>query len=393
MPTCLTCFREYRLEQVHYRCINPDCTEEDKILSTFMWKTLQMRGHAIVPPSQGWPADSVSRQKCPNPKCGMLTTLRICPHCHGQLPTYLDDVPGHSVYVLGPKGCGKSVYLLSTIKHLKDQVFPICLRSHFELSTEHTKEKYETLRKSVLDAGVLLPPTDNIRGTPELLFPFILHAEPKSYRPYFWPIIRKKPVNIAVFDISGEVCSDLPILQQNCPNLPNCSALIIIIDPTYYPNIRMQLPVEAAKASIEPSARDPQTVIDSVTQFLRSANGNKRVSIPTAFVVTKIDALKYVSGFHPSNPIFESNKHKRGYNATYCADVSQQLKSFLADQRIGAANVVEAARNNFSNHLFFGVSSLGHPPIEKRADNISPKNTESPWLWILYKLGFLSEVF
>jgi hypothetical protein len=171
--------------------------------------------------------------------------------------------------------------------------------------------------------------------------------------------------------------------------------LIILIDPTSFSAIASQLPLEA-QGSIVPQVGNPKTVIDNITQFYRSSNGmaaSEMISIPTAFVLTKIDALK---GLVPaSNSIFSEARHQNGFDRSHCERVSIDVKKLLMDQSIGGRNLVVAVEAVFKDHLFFAVTSLGKPPKmeggEKRADNISPKNPENPWLWILYRLGFLSE--
>ena len=390
---CLTCFKEFRVEQVHYRCNNRQCDEIDEKLSAHMNKTTQIRGRVIEPESKkGWPKGT-SQQRCPNPQCQKETYIRLCPNCHDQLPTALDGVQSLTVSVLGPRGSGKSLYLISTIEHLEKHVFPKCLGTSFEKSTQHTKEKYQTMRDRVYQSGRLLRPNDHAELDPEILIPFVFHTRVKSYRSGFYPIQRKNRINIVTFDVAGEACQKADLLQTNCPNLPKHEALIIIIDPTYF--LKDQLPNEA-KTSMVKDAEDPIVVITNIQQYIKSANnlGDKKITIPTAFVITKLDALKQMHGFSNYNSILETDKHKNGYNATYCKEVSSQLKTFL--EGLGASNVVKMAHDHFGNYLFFGVTSLGMPPTEIngqiRADNLSPRNTESPWLWILHQKKLLLEV-
>jgi len=396
MFKCLTCFKEFVLQEVSYRCVNTKCVEKDTKLSEFMLGYDQVVGTVVsansVDKSSSVPTGGAHRS-CH--KCQTPTNIRICPHCHGELPTYFDGVDGHSIYVLGPKGSGKSLYLVATFEHLEKRVFPTKLKSHFEFCTKYTKERYKRLRDRVYRSGVLLDSTRAERTDPELVLPFIFNANVRSYLPFFYPLSRSKAVNVAAFDTSGEDCEKLEALQWCCQGLPKCSALIILVDPTSFPSISSQLPLDA-KTSIVDQVANPKTVIDNVTQFYRSANGlgvNEKVPIPTAFVLTKVDALKGL--FDPASRIFQEAQHDRGFDRTYCEQVSKDVKSFLRDERIGGDNIVTAAETGFHNHLFFAATSLGKPPRveggQKLADNINPKNPENPWLWILYRLGMLSE--
>jgi len=307
----------------------------------------------------------------------------------------LEGVPGYTVYVLGPIGCGKSVYLVATFEHLEKRVFPTRLNSDFQFCTRYTKERYKKLRDNVYREGVLFHGTKGQRVDPELLLPFMFNANVRSYVPFFYPLSRSRAVNIAAFDTSGEDCERLEGLQWCCQGLPKSAALIILIDPTSFPAIASQLSLEA-KASIVDKAGNPKTVIDNVTQFYRASNGlgvHEKIAIPAAFVLTKVDALKGL--FDPGSRMFQEAQHRRGYDRVYCEQVSRDVKSFLRDERIGGGSIVTAAETGFKNHLFFAATSLGKPPRveggQKRADNISPKNPENPWLWILHRLGVLSE--
>ena len=394
--TCLTCFKDFDLDEAHYRCVNKQCVERDEQLSDFLLGIDQVLGTVVIPefPDTRPPElRNGHQQLCP--KCLNPTSVRLCPRCHAELPTYLEGVPGHIVYVLGPKGCGKSLYLIATFEHLEKRVFPTHLKSHFEFCTRHAKDKYKRLCDSVYRSGILLPATRADRTDPELLMPFIFHTRVKSYVPFFYPISRRRSLNLAAFDTSGEDCEKLESLQWCCQGLPKSSALIILIDPTSFPAIAAQLSTEA-KTSIVDQVGNPKTVIDNITQYYRSSLGlpvQAKIPIPVALVLTKVDALKGL--LDPASRIFDEAQHRQGFDRVYCDHVSEDVRAFLRDERIGGHSIVAAVEANFSDHLFFAATSLGKPPRveagQKRADNINPRNPENPWLWLLYRFGVLSE--
>jgi len=396
MHNCLTCFKPFEARQAHYRCVNKQCVERDDRLSEFLLGIDQVLGSVIIPEDQD--TRRGDRRKAPQQTCGKCqtpTSVRLCPHCHGELPTYLEDVPARVVYVLGAKGAGKSLYLIATFEHLEKEVFPTRLKSHFEFCTRHAKEKYKRLCDTVFRSGILLPATRADRSDPELLLPFLFHARVRSFVPYFYPLRRWRSMNIAAFDTSGEDCEKLESLQWCCQGLPQSAGLIILIDPTSFPAIGAQLGVEARTSMVE-QVGSAKAVIDNVTQFYRSALGlgaGTKVPIPTAFVLTKIDALKGL--LDPASSIFGEARHQQGFDREYCEGVSRDVISFLRDERIGARNIVTSVEASFSDYLFFAATSLGRPPrVEdghKRADNISPRNPENPWIWLLHRFGVLPE--
>ena len=48
------------------------------------------------------------------------------------------------------------------------------------------------------------------------------------------------------------------------------------------------------------------------------------------------------------------------------------------------------AESLFEDHAYFAVSSLGHNPVDKKISfNINPKRVCEPFLWLLFKLGYI----
>src|SRR5260221_1364151 len=271
MPKCLTCAKDFLMPQVHYRCVNQQCRENDEVLSRFRLGAESDRGTAIVPGSPG------TRQGRTNGeyvcKCGTATSIRICPHCHNELPTYLNGADGHTIYIVGPIGCGKSVYQVSTFDYLEKIIFPTKLNAHFEFATAHSKERFQKLRDLVFVNKRLFHATKGSKSDPDLLIPFIFHSTLKSYVPLFYPLKRKRAINLAVFDTSGEDCEKQENLQWCCSGLPRCSALLVLIDPTFFRGVSELLSKPTVEGSVVPVVGNPSLVIDNVMQFYRASNG------------------------------------------------------------------------------------------------------------------------
>lgn len=326
------------------------------------------------------------------PKCSAESNTRLCPNCHGELPPSVEEIPGYSIYVVGSKGCGKSHYLVAAFEHLENLVFPTKLKSHFQLCTGHTKDRYRKLRNSVFQSGSLMAPTN--KDDPEVRLPFLFQAKLATHMRFFYGIKTSKSVNIAAFDTPGEVCESHTNLRHNWQCLVKGDALIFLIDPTAYNQVRSQLSQEARTSMVD-TENETKAVIDNIAQLYRSMNplsATDKISIPTAFVLTKVDALKGL--IPPSSPVWQEADHKMGFDRDHCEQVSDAVKDFLHGLNDGAKAVM-AVESGFSNYMFFAVTSLGQPPkMEagvKSAVNINPKHVENPWLWILFRLGLLSE--
>ncbi len=66
------------------------------------------------------------------------------------------------------------------------------------------------------------------------------------------------------------------------------------------------------------------------------------------------------------------------------AEVASYLRSWLTH------SFCDTIESRFPNNMYFGVSSLGKQRnVRKQLEVVEPLRVEEPFLWLLYKLGFM----
>jgi len=333
--------------------------------------------------------------------CGSQTNMRICPLNHCELPKYIGQVPDFPVYMIGPGQSGKSVYLAVTMKHLRKDVFP-SFRSTLDYSTHATEKKIERVEQ-IIRAGELFPGNKGWRTEPELRQPFMLLSRIHSYVPYFYPLRRMQCANLVLFDTAGEDSKDEAAVKHCYDGFEHAKALVIFIDPK---GIRKMQPLlkesdnTGNQADLMQHEYDPISVITRLARVWLDQKRKEntklgpeaKVSIPTAFVLTKIDELKLNAAGILSKPA----DHQRGFDMDHCQEMSDALVEHFSSAEINSHEFIVAMQNNFSDFCLFAVSSLGHAPEKVEEDGFTrlklkhepmPLHVENPILWILNRFN------
>jgi hypothetical protein len=223
--------------------------------------------------------------------------------------------------------------------------------------------------------------------------PTICRTEIESDRQIFRGWKRKEACNVAIYDAPGEATRFQETFQMSCGSVKLSDGLIVLIDPLGLPRVR-QMCNQAAEVSIpRHSSEGADRVIERIMRFV-GYNGGGRVNIPTAFVLTKSDELAKV---WEHDSFKNEQDYRNGFNLTQCRHLSDELKAWLRD--VDGKNIVGAIDAWFPQHCLFAVSSLGQRPVrliengryELKVDAVTPKRLEEPFLWIMNRLGKLTE--
>ncbi|HCJ57275.1 MAG TPA: hypothetical protein DHV55_07860, partial [Clostridiaceae bacterium] len=111
---------------------------------------------------------------------------------------------------------------------------------------------------------------------------------------------------------------------------------------------------------------------------------------PTAVVLTKSDMLRILSEdeyIKENSNIFYNVNHKSTFNLTEFENINGEVKRFL--EKVDRA-FTDALEVHFKDRAFFAVSALGSNPVDRRVQGIvSPVRVDEPFLWLLYKLGYI----
>lgn len=226
LTKCPTCFKEFDLRGVSFRCLNPKCKCPDPVLRKFLGGNRDAdMGSVISMDDSGW--QSPDRATCG--LCGSETSMRICPVNHCELPKFIGEIPDIPVYMVGPGQSGKSVYLAVTIKHLRRQVYP-SFGSTLDFSTQATEKKVERVEQ-VIRGLELFPGNRGWGNEPELRQPFMLFSRIHSPVPYLYPLRRLRCANMVLFDTAGEDNKDEAAMGLCYDGFEHAAALIVFIDP------------------------------------------------------------------------------------------------------------------------------------------------------------------
>ncbi len=112
----------------------------------------------------------------------------------------------------------------------------------------------------------------------------------------------------------------------------------------------------------------------------------QKIKAHIAFALSKVDALQPI--LEAGSPLRRPSQHPGVLDLTDVQAVNTDIRDYLATW-IHDSFVI-GIKHNFASYNFFGISSFGEQPDkDKKLRMISPLRVEDPFLWILYKIGFI----
>ncbi|MBF0476873.1 MAG: sel1 repeat family protein [Deltaproteobacteria bacterium] len=195
----------------------------------------------------------------------------------------------------------------------------------------------------------------------------------------------RKSINLVLFDCAGEDVKDQDVLHIYLDYIIHAAGLIFLIDPQSFSKAGAQ-PYGASG----PGQTRPEQVVENVfNNFDRARKGLRfgKVTVPAAFVLTKIDAMS--SAIDPGSVLRRPSNHDGGVDAEDLNRISEEVTSYIAAWR--GDHLLNLAEQKFARPAFFGISSLGSPPQGNAVSSIAPFRVADPLLWILTQLGYVPE--
>ncbi len=378
--TCPFCFDKFSFRELLFRCINPNCRgrEADDIYARAWGFTAATAMGKILHPR--YPPSLLSRShsmRCS--QCEEATTKLICPRCHHDLPD-AGLINQRSIAIIGGSNTGKSHYIAVLIRRLKREVGPNFQFSVSEYGDE-TRTRYKRefemplfTQKTIIQ---ITPPAQNdpqVR-TP-LIFRIIFHGK--------W---RNRVLNLYFFDTAGEDMKSHDTLGRFYPYITNAHGIIFLLDPLQIERVREQLPASQYPRMIDPLA-DPEYIVGRVRELFeqrKSVPFAQKIRVPIAFTLSKIDVIQSLI---PEDSMLHSlSEHYGRLNVADVDALSEEIEALLCDW-INPSFCLDI-KNKFKSYRYFGVSSLGKAPEGGRVPVVRPRRIEEPFLWIMYKLGFI----
>ena len=312
---------------------------------------------------------------------GNVTTKRLCPFCHNDIPQSAGFAPSTIISVVGATQAGKSVFLTSlihTLKTITPRNFPVfCTPITNEMGRKF-KQEYE---EPLVENGILLSPTQKEYQQEPFIFTFSFADGTKP------------EINIAFFDVAGEGMVDTEYMDIYAANIRNSSGILFLVDPVQFRSIGRKVQLKNNADYDAGQMTEPTDVLSGLVEDYIYKQGSGVSDIPTAVVLTKTDLLEALRGdddyISPNSKMFSSYTHREFFNITEFEKIDDEVDSLIANVD---PNFRNALRRRFSKLGFFAVSALGSKPDGGRVSSFAPVRVDEPFLWILYQLGFIESV-
>ncbi len=391
---CPHCFNKFSSDEVVFRAAHYKeedeqyCLQEDAKLNAYLEK-FGLEGseelEAVIPPTM-LPEESKTYVDdvliSIRDKYNIETKKRLCPYCHNDLPYSAGRAPSNIIAIIGASQVGKSVYMASLIHTLETVTAHNFEAACLPISSD-TCWRFRLQYKDPLFAQNRLIESTQKERKQE---PFINHIKFKD--------TSKAPLSLVFFDVAGEGMVEEEYLELYANHIKNAEGILFLVDPLQLSTIRNKILLSSDEAgdftSLYQESRD---VVVTLGEHFIGSKADGRTSIPTAVVVTKSDMLEHLAQedgeyIRSNSNIFQNYVHKGYFNLNEYENINGEVKQFIEQVDLAFLDAIEV---HFRNVGYFAVSSLGQNPVEGRLEGvIQPMRVDEPFLWLLYKLGYIS---
>jgi GTPase SAR1 family protein len=383
---CPYCFSRMRSRALQFRCLQSPrgtrsgkpCPAEpdDKLTASLGRSTPILMGPVFS-------ADG-SRSQASCPVCGVVTTKRVCPECHNDLPSGYDSIGGRIIALVGPKTSGKSTYITVLIRELRERVGEY-FGAAVNPMDDRTTDRYESAYAELFKEGHLPPMTPP--SALDLTYPQLYKATiPRR------GVLGTRSLSSALvfFDTAGEDLESADSTARNVSYLAQADGIIMMVDPLQFAAVRDALS-GAVDNMPRPGSRPDQVVavIGQLIRDHRGMRGNQPISTPLAITLSKIDVLQPILG--SGSRLMTPSAHRGFLDERDRIEVDDEVRAFLQDWDGGALR--RQVQADFAGHAFFGMSALGGAPAgpaDTPAAGVHPLRAEDPVLWLLSRFGLIT---
>ncbi|MEH7250779.1 hypothetical protein V7111_01425 [Neobacillus niacini] len=315
-------------------------------------------------------------------KYSVVTRNRLCPECHNDLPVTAGKHPSNIVSIVGATSVGKSVYMTSLIHTLQRKTANNFDAACIPLDNGISRRFRQEYEIPLFENGNLLNSTQKTRRQEPFIFQFVFKDEDQS------------PLTLVFFDVAGEGMTDKDYIKLHASHIKNSSGILFLVDPMQIRTIREKLIhlMGEKPGEIVGQADEPREVVISLFGDFIAHQENSKTKIPTAVVLTKSDllgALAQENGdyIRSNSNVFHNVTHRDHLNLNEFENINGEIRRFLEQVDIAFINALDVY---FKDTAFFAVSALGSNPVDRQVNGIiSPIRVDEPFIWLLYKLGFI----
>ena len=390
---CPHCFERNRFRDVHFRCVNDPkrcAPEPDPKYSDFLGLgTPRMMAKTFRNPGPtgllgGMKSFCIPRSAACS-HCGEISTRRICPSCHSELPHTIGDFQDMIFSIVGAKESGKSHYIAVLLNEIMNSIGGD-FNCNLQPVNDSTAKKY---REDFYNP--IFRRRETIQGTRSARADFSVR-QPLVYTLSFMGrgvFGRKKIAQVATisfFDTAGEdLNSEDTILTEN-KYIFHSSGIIFLLDPLQLPVVRTQLPDGTA---LPAENTELEGIISRTARLIRTARNLKQdqlIDIPVAVAFSKIDALDPL--LDPSSALKYPSRHDGEFNIGDFESIDTEVRSHIMAWK--GEYLIQQLELNFKDYGFFGLTALGsNPHGSNRIAKLRPYRVADPFLWLLWKRGLI----
>lgn len=312
------------------------------------------------------------------PDCGARSSVRCCPHCHSLLPPSLtNDSPLYGL--VGVQRSGKTVMLSALHRELTKNV-----ARRFDAAIDNPgggtglAKALQDLDAKMSREGGELPQQTQV-------------GQKSSPAVYEWRYSNKGRIRSTVFSFYDNAGEDFASEDRalSIHYLGQVSGLILLLDPFSFPENAQRAQDKGVDLL---HSTTPEDVLQALTSVLRTSHAvktNKKIKIPVAVVVSKIDA--FFDDLPENHPLRKPSSNLGVFDEEESASLHDHMMTLVADW--GGDGLLRSLEHSYSTFRLFGASALGAEP-DYRAGTVNargrlPHRVAEPFLWLLAERSFL----
>jgi hypothetical protein len=386
---CPYCYEAFTEQGIQFRCAGGDGRGCQPEVDTVLRDRIGYAG--ALPPV--FTADG-RQTSAPCPRCGLVSSARVCPCCHSRLPALFGKVTSRLIALVGAKQSGKTVFMTVLLHELMHDL-GLQLNSALNSADDDTHRFTVDYEAPLYHESVLLPPTPaaGLRNRVPLVYRFTTGGRPGWSR----RLARAddgppRHTLLSFFDAAGEDLRSQQSVEQNLRYLAAADGIILVLDPLQLPGARER--ANPGTLLPTPAAPDdqPATVLENITNLLLATQeGGKpgaRIRKPLAIVFSKMDAL--TRELKPTSPLLRPPPRTLHLAERDSLEVHHEIRRLL--DRWGGSRIDQIARLHYSTYRYSGVSALGETPTagnEVSPRGIRPLRIGDPFMWVLAEFGVI----
>ena len=316
-------------------------------------------------------------------KYNVETKKRLCPYCHNDLPYSAGRAPSNIIAIIGASQVGKSVYMASLINTLENVTAHNFEAACLPINSDTSRRFRSQYLDPLFLQNSLIESTQKERKQEPFIFQFKFKDPSKA------------PLSLVFFDVAGEGMVEEEYLDLYANHIRNAEGILFLVDPLQLSTIRRKLILNQDDngGDFTSQYQESRDVVVTLAEHFIGSQEDGKTSIPTAVVITKSDMLTSLAEeegeyIKPNSNVFENYIHKGYFNLNEYENINGEVQRFLEKVDLAFKDAVEV---HFKNVSYFAVSSLGQNPVEGKLEKvIQPMRIDEPFLWLLYKLGYIS---